>query len=266
MTEFGRKKPAAAKGLRADEMKICGVSACRAVFDRRREEIIRAYVTEPRVKAFGVLLRWCANQRRAYHVIPEAEMEKVTQSTHHEGVCLLVKKRAEPVFAEFCRREGAVKAPRCVLLLEGVSNPHNIGAIVRVAAHFGAAAVVLAGGDAVDDGLALPAAVHRTAEGGLESVPVMAVADGVRAVRELRHAGFTIVGTSSHVRDSLYGAPLPLKTVLLLGSEADGLSAALAREASRNVAIPGTGAVESLNVACAAAVILGEFWRTHTAR
>ncbi len=261
MAETGRKRKAGPKGPRADEMKVCGVAACRAVFDRRREDIIRAYVTEPRVQEAAALLRWCAQARRAYHVVSEDELAKVSQSTHHEGVCLLVRKRRAPGFAEFCRDAAKMKGPACVLLLEGVANPHNVGAIVRVAAHFGVAAVVLAGAGAPDGG-ELPASVHRTAEGGLESVPVLAAADGLRAARELRGAGFTVVGTSSHVRDSLYAAPMPEKVVLMLGSEADGLSPALAHEASRNVAIPGTGAVESLNVACAAAVILGEFWRT----
>ena len=252
-------RPERPAGPAENEVRVCGLNASLAVFDRRRDDIIRVYVTEARMKACGALLRWCAETRRAYHVVGDEELQRVTQSTHHEGVCLLVRQLPVPDLAAFCTREKTAPAPRCVLLLDDVSNPHNLGAIVRVGAHFGAAGILLVGEPGTVP--TLSAAVYRTAEGGLEHVPVIPVGDAAAAVRLLRDAGFTIMATSSHTRDSLYDGALPPKVVFLLGSETAGLSDEVLRLAERRLAIPGSGAVESLNVACAAAVLLGEFWR-----
>jgi TrmH RNA methyltransferase len=108
-------------------------------------------------------------------------------------------------------------------------------------------------------------AAYRTAEGGLETVPAVPLPEPLRALRALHAAGFTLVATSSHAAAPFQATAggLPPRCVLLLGAEGEGLSPALAAAADRNVAIPGTGAVESINVACAAAVLLAEFWRRH---
>ena len=246
---------------RADEVRICGVNACRAVAETKRDRIIRVYVSEARLQTFGSLLRWCAETRRAYHVVTDAELERVTESKHHEGICLLVRRPPAPGFAAFTATLAASTGPCCLLLVENVGNPHNLGAIICVAAHFGAAGLLLAGGSGTP--ASLSAAAHRIAEGGLEHVPVIPVADPVRAVTALREAGFLAVATSSHVAESLYAADLPPRVLFLFGSETEGLTAAVSRAADRCVAIPGSGAVESLNVACAAAAFLSEFRRLH---
>lgn len=246
---------------RDDEVRLCGTNACLAVFRARRDDIVRVHVASRRVGAFAALLRWCAENRRAYHVVEDADIGRLTQSTHHEGICLVVRRPAPLDLASFLAAEATTPAPRCVLVLDNVTNPHNLGAIVRTAAHFGAAAVLLTG--PADQVPTLSAAVHRTAEGGLETVPVLRAADGPGALCALRQAGYALLATSSHATASLHAAPLPAKTAFLLGAEAEGLSLDLRRWADRTVVIPGTGAVESLNVASAAAVLLAEFRRLH---
>lgn len=94
-------------------------------------------------------------------------------------------------------------------------------------------------------------------------MPLESVADTAAAFAAFRNAGFSFVATSSHASRSLFGPALPARTVLLLGSESDGLSPALTKRASITLGIPGTGAVESLNVACAASALLTEYFRQH---
>jgi TrmH RNA methyltransferase len=77
----------------------------------------------------------------------------------------------------------------------------------------------------------------------------------------LRGCGFNIVATSSHTDRSIADAELPPRVVVMFGSEGEGLSARLAKKADLNLAIPGSGALESLNVACASSVVLWELWR-----
>jgi TrmH RNA methyltransferase len=161
-----------------------------------------------------------------------------------------------PKFRFIVERERQSSGPRCLVLLEGVTNPHNLGAIARVAAHFGVHGILVSG-----DAPTLSAAVHRTAEGGLEHIPVVRVGDPVAALALLREAGYVGIATSSHTGDTLGRVSLPEKALFLLGSERDGLSDRLLEAAGLCLRIPGTGAVESLNVATATAVLLAEYRR-----
>jgi TrmH RNA methyltransferase len=251
------------KGLRQnhDEVKLYGLNACQTLARRRIEDLVRVYVTEERIKNFGHVLSWCAQNKRAYHVVSQEDMEKIAETVHHEGVCMLAKARRMMDFTTLVGKEKDGTGPSCILFLENVGNSHNLGAILRVASHFGVTAVVVVSEESARKGMA--PSVFRVAEGGAETVDVVFVNDAVRSLKALKHAGYSLVATSSHMKDSLYASRLPSRTVLLLGAESTGLSAPCLREADRRVIIPGTGNVESLNISCAATAFLGEFWRSH---
>lgn len=243
------------------EIKICGLHACQAVFRRRPEDIRRLYVARALVPTFGDYLKILADRRVAYHVVDDEELEKITQSVHHGGVAMIVR---EPppiglggVLAAL--RSDGPEAPHALLYLDNVQNPHNLGAIVRVAANFGVDGVLVAGEAGAST------AMIRTAEGGAEYVPVVPVPLGAAPLQRLREAGFRLLATSSHADGSLYRGPMPARSVILLGSESHGLAPAVLAQADATIAIPGTGDVESLNVATACAVILAEHWRVHRA-
>jgi TrmH RNA methyltransferase len=245
----------------AREVKLHGVNACRAFVAHRREQIVRAYFNESVGRRhFASLMKWLAAQRLAYHLVTDDELERITGSGHHEGVCLLV--RAEPPRdAQAWLREYAATASTCVLALENVGNPHNLGAILRVAAHFGVPAVLvpdaksLAGGSAV-----------RTAEGGAEFVEVLDAADFAGTVRAFRKAGWRVVTTSSHKGSDVFRSALPAKCLVLFGEESAGLSADMLASGDVCVRIPGTGRIESLNVSVAAGILVGEWWRQQAPR
>jgi RNA methyltransferase, TrmH family len=266
---------------RAGESRVYGGSACRALFVRRVSDIIRVYLTEDRMRDFGDLLSTCARLRLPYRIVPPAELEAVTESRHHEGICIVARPRAPVRLEDLVRAPG----PACVLGLVGIGNPHNVGAILRTAAHFGVRGAVFFGRAPTgpeDETAAvgvprLPAAAARTAEGGAEWLDLVFESEPGRALRVLRTAGFTVAATSSHghggeptpaakpVR-ALYEAPLPPRLFLLLGAEDTGLPPEVLAAADTVVAIPGTGQVESLNVAAAAAVLLAEHWRLKSAK
>lgn len=240
----------------AREVKICGLNAVLAAFRQRPDDIVRAYVTEERIADARNLLKHCAQARKAYHVVTTEELAKITESEHHEGICILVKTRVKPLSVVLDDLP-AKNAPAAILLLDRIANPHNLGAIVRVAAHFGVHAIIT---DASN--FSPSPALYRTAEGGMEHVQVVAVKSLVNAAHALQEAGFALVATSSHARKSLFKSKLPRQVAFMLGSESEGLDPHLAKMATATLAVPGTGAVESLNVACAATALLTEFWRT----
>lgn len=232
------------------------MNACQAVAEHRPDDVRRVYLRESLLPAFGAFLRRCAASRIAYHVVDDAELAKITQSTHHEGVCFIVRERAPVALPALL----AVPGPRCLVYLDGVQNPHNLGAIVRVCAHFGAAAVLLAGSEG-----GVSTSMLRTAEGGGEWVEVLGVEPGPAPLLAARAAGFRLIATAARAPHDLHARRLPQRTLILLGSESHGLSPALAQLADESVRIPGTGKLDSLNVACACSVLLSEYWRAHPA-
>jgi len=236
------------------EVKVCGRHACRALFERRAARILRVYLTKELVKPFGDLLHACAELRRPYKVVEAAELERITESRHHEGICVVAAADPPRALADVLAAPGA----GWLVALAGVENPHNTGAIARTAAHFGARAVLIEGAPK-----RLPPVVYRTAQGGAEWVDVVAAPALAAALAEARRAGFAICATSSHGGTPLFAAALPARVVIVLGAEDVGLSPEVARAADLTVEIPGSGHVESLNVAAAAAVVLAELWRRH---
>jgi TrmH RNA methyltransferase len=235
------------------EQKVHGQHACRALFVRRPEDVLRVYLLEALIPAFADLLKACAERHLPYKVVGAEELEKITESRHHEGICLVARPREVVPLAELLRPPG----PAALLALAEVGNPHNLGAIVRSAAHFGARGVLVAGPSAASG------SAVRTAQGGAEWVEVLSGDDLGEALAICHRADFAVCTTSSHQGRSLYDGPLPARAVMLLGSEGQGVPRELARGADFVLKIPGTGRVESLNVAAAAAVLLGEWYRQH---
>lgn len=212
---------------------------------------MRVYVAEHAVPVFSELLRACAQNRVAYHVVDDEELGRVSASQHHEGICIFAKK--VEVFLEDLLSSQAQRLR--VLALDAIDNPHNLGAILRTAAHFGVQVVLLEG-----EGALTPAA-HRVAEGGASWVDVIRVDDLPRALVALKQEGFRIVGTGGRAKQTIYEERFEERMVLVLGSERDGMGERVGNVCDVYVRIPGTDQVESLNVSAACAATLSEIWR-----
>jgi TrmH RNA methyltransferase len=246
-------------GIREDECKVYGVNACLAVFQQRPDAIIRAYVNNETLRRFGYTMKFLAEQRRAYHVISDQEMYRVTETEHHGGVCFVIRKRVPLMVPEFLQLFGELPQARAVLL-DGVANPHNVGAILRTAAHFGVDGVLLEDAGGIQGG-----AGARVAEGATESLRLVQFRGAARTLEALKAAGFKVIVTSSHATQSVYDTTLPEKAVFVLGAEERGASEEALAAADLQLAIPGSGAIESLNVSVAAGVVLSELYRRHGA-
>jgi len=245
----------------ASEVKVYGVNACSALWQNRAASIIRVYVTEDRMNLFGPLLKWCAKNKKAYHIVESEALDKIAQSVHHEGVVVLAQVKA-PLNDEQCLQQVTASTGPCALIyLDGVQNPHNVGSIVRVAAHFGVPLILGSEGQLPR----LTPSAARIAEGGIEHVNLAILKQPKVVLDKLKAAGFRLVGTSSHANTSLYSKPLPEKVIFIIGGEVEGASDQLLAAADEVRAIPGTGLIESINVAIATGICLGEFWRCHPA-
>ena len=247
---------------RSDTHKVYGLSAALAVMERRPEQVVRITHTETVRKPLANMLREAARRRIAYREVADDELSRIAESVHHEGVCLLVTESPAPTLRELAQRT----APQGLLLaLDRVGNPHNVGAILRTAAFFGASGLVLAGAGSRRSGL--PPAAVRVAEGGAEYVPVVRVAELADALRELAGHGLAVVGADAHAPATLAELRWPSRVVLVVGSEDLGLSPRVHAACTTTVRIDGPGqeAVESLNVSVAAGVLLASYRGTSQA-
>jgi TrmH RNA methyltransferase len=244
---------------RGEEMRIYGLNACLAAFVRRPEALRKVYLTEARIPALKQVLAWCVRHRLGYRVVEEADLEKLTASRHHEGVCFDMLRAAPLDLADLLALQPQDPAPSLLLWLDGVGNPHNLGALLRSAAHFGAGGAIVP----AQSGLDLSGAAARVAEGAAEVVPLAHAPADETTRAALRGAGYKIAATVPREGKDLYAAALPARLVLVFGAESEGMSEPLIAAADLKLTIPGSGAVESLNVAASVAVILGEYWRQH---
>lgn len=234
------------------ELKYYGLHSCITLWKKRPNDIIRVYITESNVKIMSSLLKWCAQQKKAYHIVPVEELNRITDSIHHEGIAVLAKEREESTLPS-----NLPKAP--LIYFDGVENPHNFGAIIRSAAHFGSPYLLGEKGKLPP----LSPSAYRIAKGGAESLQIIYLNDPIKTLRNLKDKGFTLISTSSHKGASLYASTLPEKAIFILGAESTGVTKELNKLSSLFINIPGTGEVESLNVSVAAALLLGEYRRQH---
>jgi len=245
-----------------DEQKYHGRHACHALFARRPDDIIRVYVDQPRVKEFSALLKWCAEQRRAYHIVEEENLERLAETVHHQGIVVLARRQVDLSDDRLLDSIRTGRVAGSLLYLDGVQNPHNLGAILRTSAHFGVGAVL--GQREQLPGVTASAA--RVAEGGAEAVPLARLDDPTRVLVELKALGYRLFATASGSGGNLYKAGLTPRSVIILGNEVHGVSPEIAALADESLQIPGTGAVESLNVGVACAILISEVARrAHTA-
>lgn len=259
MPERGRgatrpPRRADARAAGQDEQRLYGLNAVRAAFAARPQDLRKLWLAETRAPELRELMAWCVRHRLGYRIVPEDELSKIVASSHHEGVVAAMRRRPESALAGWLA--ALPPGPALALWLDGVGNPHNLGALLRSAAHFGVAGLLLSG----DDTLAVSGAAARVAEGGAEAVPLVRMPAPTLAIPALQGAGFTLAATVVRGGDSLFTAPLAERLVLVLGAEGEGVDPALAAACGQRLGIPGTGAVESLNVSVAGAVLMAE-WR-----
>ncbi|MCC7283261.1 MAG: 23S rRNA (guanosine(2251)-2'-O)-methyltransferase RlmB [Acetobacteraceae bacterium] len=169
----------------------------------------------------------------------------------HQGLALLAEPLAPPPLAELL---GVTTGP--VLVLDQVTDPRNVGAVLRGAAAFGAAAVVVQDRHAPGE----TGVLARAAAGSLERVPMLAEVNLARALETLKQAGLWVVGLDGEARNTLRGIGLgPRRAALVLGAEGEGLRRNIRAHCDELARLPMVpGAVESLNVSVAAAVALYE--------
>ena len=237
---------------RTKELRIYGKHAILGLARHRIEAIRKVYYHRSAQNHLGDLLRWCAANKIGYREVELDDLSRLAATEHHEGVVADILRAPKPVLAPLLESLKG-KAFVRLLLLDGVANPHNLGAILRNAAHFDSDAVLMSPGTQTD----LSGAAYRVAEGGAEAQPLLHL-QSAADFAAIKAAGFTFVAAHTRQAKSLWQQKLPPRCVIVFGAEGAGVSDALLAHCEMRAAIPGSGKVESLNVAQSVAVFLAE--------
>lgn len=234
---------------------VFGLHAVRALLQQRAERALSLTLQKGRedartaeliqlAKGAGVPIDWRETR----------ELDRLAGSQRHQGACLQV--RAATALGEGALDDllDRITAPPLLLVLDGVQDPHNLGACLRTADAAGVTAVIVPR----DRAAGLSPTVRKVASGAAETIPLIQVVNLARTLRWLKEREVWIVGTDDQAPQSLYEATLTGSLAVVLGAEGLGLRRLTREHCDLVVRIPMYGAVESLNVSVAAGVLLYE--------
>lgn len=209
----------------------------------RRDQRMRQFLA--RVQEAGVRLIESDDDR----------LQRLCGTHRHQGVVARVQPL--PMARSLDDLLDGLDGPPLLLVLDGVTDPHNLGACLRVADGAGAHAVIAP----KDHAVGLNATVAKVASGAAETVPYLMVTNLARTLNELKERDLWVVGTSDKAERSIYDVDFKRPVALVLGAEGEGMRQLTAKTCDELVRIPMAGAVESLNVSVASGVCLYEALR-----
>jgi RNA methyltransferase, TrmH family len=231
---------------------IAGLPAVAALFAAAPERVERLFFDARAKPSVGAFCAELARARKPYRQVDADELARLVGTAMHGGIVALARPQPVHVFDVAKARAWAGEG-RALLLLDGVGNPHNLGAIARTAAFFGLPRMVLSDHPAQ----ALPSdASYRVAEGGLERIALYRAVRFAAVLKRLRETHRVIAAAPGRHRavSALRRGDKPF--ALILGNEEKGLPRATLAACDEIIAIPGAGQVQSLNVAATAAILI----------
>ncbi|GGD59010.1 23S rRNA (guanosine(2251)-2'-O)-methyltransferase RlmB [Lacimicrobium alkaliphilum] len=236
---------------------LYGIHALEALLDREPERLIELFVLKGRddqrlidivnqARRFGVSVQFC--QRRT--------LDDKVEGAQHQGVVARAKPAKVLDEADLDAIIAGSDAP-FLLILDGVTDPHNLGACIRSADAAGVDAVVVP----KDKSAGLTPTVSKVACGAAEVVPFIQVTNLARTLKELQQAGVWVVGTAGEAEQTLYQASLQGPMALVMGAEDKGMRRLTREHCDELIKLPMAGSVSSLNVSVATGICLYEIVR-----
>jgi 23S rRNA (guanosine2251-2'-O)-methyltransferase len=234
---------------------VFGLHAVRALLQQRPERAALLLLQKGRDDARATELQHLAQQAGVRMEWRDSrELDRLAGSERHQGACLQIRPMGalgEGALDELLDR---ASSPPLLLVLDGVQDPHNLGACLRTADAAGASAVIVPR----DRAAGLTPTVRKVASGAAETMPLIQVVNLARTLRWLKEREVWLVGADDQATQSLFATSLTGPLALVLGAEGAGLRRLTRENCDLLVSIPMAGAVESLNVSVAAGVLLFE--------
>jgi len=234
---------------------IYGIHAVKHALEQSAENIIEIWVQESKrtAKQLEWLVQLSDNASLPIQYVSRQVLDTHSNNAHHQGVLIKCRSsRSTLELASLLATDNDVMP--LYLVLDGIQDPHNLGACLRTADAAGVKAVIMP----KDRAVGLNATVRKVASGAANTIPVIQVTNLARALREMQAAGLWIIGTSDNAEQTIYEQDFNRPLALVLGAEGKGLRHNTRKYCDALVRIPMQGKVESLNVSVATGVCLFE--------
>jgi 23S rRNA (guanosine2251-2'-O)-methyltransferase len=234
---------------------LCGMHAIQEALRVGTRRIERIWLAEGKEgKRLRQVKALAAVRGTPIDVVADSQLIGAAGTTAHQGVVAFLASQPLLTLEDLTSRLARQSPTPPIVVLDGVKDPRNLGAIIRSAAAFGIGGVIVPGRRAVG----ITATVTKAAAGGLEHVGVAEVTNLSQSLERLKRLGFWIVGADEQAEGSCRTFSFPTPLALVLGEEGSGISPLVKRHCDALVSIPVTGPLRSLNVAVAAAVLFYE--------
>jgi len=244
-----------------DTQLILGIHAVAAAL-RQGSRVIELWVDgKRRDRRIQELLQQVPGAGVQVHLTQAQELDRLARQGAHQGVVARVRlpQVHDELFLKALLKR--LQETPFLLVLDGVQDPHNLGACLRTADAAGVQAVITPR----DRSAGLTASVCKVASGAAESVPLIQVTNLARTLKWLKQAGIWLIGTAGEARQVLYQTDLSGPLAIVMGAEGRGLRRLTREQCDLLVRLPMSGTVESLNVSVAAGVTLYEIVRQRSA-
>jgi len=232
---------------------IVGRNAVREAL-RSGRTIQRLFITNDKVQgSLQEIIGLAKDKGIELRRVDDKQLSKYADGVVHQGVVALAAPVKFADLGEVLQNWSSDKAP-LLILLDGIEDPHNMGAIIRTAECCGATSVLIPKRHTAP----INATVAKTSAGALESIPLVQVGNVAQTIEELKKQGFWVLGAHMEGQQTLYQADLTSPLVLVIGNEGKGLSRLTKERCDFLVTIPMYGRINSLNASVAAAILMYE--------
>lgn len=237
---------------------VHGIHAVNSIIKNNPERLIELFVLQGRGdKALDSILKLARNAGVRAQECQRKTLDQKADGENHQGVIVIVtpaKHYHEGDLPALFEKAGQ---RACFLVLDNVTDPHNLGACLRTADAAGITAVIVP----KDKSAKITSTVSKVASGAAETMPFVVVTNLARTLREIQALGVWVIGTAGEATESLYQADFKGPVAIVMGAEGSGMRRLTREHCDQLIAIPLAGSVSSLNVSVAAGVCLFEVVR-----
>ena len=235
------------------EETIYGVHAVESALFNDANNVVAAWLEPSKQdKRLEKIIELLKQNNIAFEFVDKKTIEKKAKSSRHQGV--VIRYKTPDLYTEKELDQFLDKDNLLVLILDGITDPHNFGACLRTADAVGVDCVIIP----KDNAVGITPVVRKVASGAVDTVPVVQVTNLVRSIKKCQDAGVWVYGAAGETEQSVYNTDLKGKTAIVMGAEEKGLRRLTRETCDVLFKIPMQGKVESLNVSVATAVILYE--------
>ena len=238
---------------------VFGIHSVKALLQNSPESVVELWCAKGKDNDFNAIVATARTAGASVQFVNKKVLDDRSHGENHQGILARIKP-AKPKTEEDLDKILAEQDQPFLLVLDGVTDPHNLGACLRNADGAGVHAVIVP----KDKSASLTPTVRKVASGAAESVPLIQVTNLARTLRFLQDQGIWIIGTAGETDQNLFDTKLTGKIAIVMGAEGTGMRRLTREHCDELVKLPMAGSVSSLNVSVATGICLYEVVRQRT--